>query len=140
MGETKEETASIISYLALADGEIGPFWPTLVGHHYGYLSLDLATYEASSVALKRVMGSLNSSLANRAFLLGDRVTVADICVSMTLCPLFAKVLDATDLASFPHVTRWFTTCINQPNFKAVMRPFEFCKSRSPAPAAKPAKE
>jgi len=127
--------------LALADGEIGSVLPPLAGYHYGYRSLDLAAYEAASAALKQVMGSLNSALANRTFLLGDRVTVADICVAMALCPLFAKVLDATYLASFLHVTRWFTTCVNQPNFKAIMGTFEFCKqveavgSKSTAPAA-----
>ena len=117
----------ILSYLSLSDGELSSCMSPLAGYHWGYHALDLASYQSAAVTFKRAFGALNSTLASRTFLLGDRVTVADICVSMTLAPFFAKVIDAAYTSQFPHVTRWFTTCINQPNFKKVMGTFEFCK-------------
>uniref|UniRef100_A0A2K5RQ29 EF-1-gamma C-terminal domain-containing protein n=1 Tax=Cebus imitator TaxID=2715852 RepID=A0A2K5RQ29_CEBIM len=50
----------------------------------------------------------------RTFLVGERVTLADITV----------VLEPSFCQAFPNTNRWFLTCINQPQFQAKMAQFD----------------
>jgi len=63
------------------------------------------------------------------------VTLADIVVSMSLLPLYRMVFDATFRKPFINVNRWFLTCINQPQFKAVLGTVDLCVTAQVAPAA-----
>ena len=44
------------------------------------------------------------------------------------CPAspLVQVFDAEFRAPFGHVNRWFVTCVNQPQFKAVVGTVELC--------------
>ena len=75
-------------------------------------------------------------LASRTFLVGEAVTLADIVVVCSLVALFRYVLDAKKRAEFPHVTRWFATCLVQPQFSStISQPYSFCEEAlQPQPA------
>ncbi|KAG0339456.1 hypothetical protein BG004_006817, partial [Podila humilis] len=62
------------------------------------------------------------------YLVGERVTLADISVVTSLHNGFKFVFDRTFRNEYPAVTRWFTTIVNQPNFKAVAGEFDFCET------------
>jgi elongation factor 1-gamma len=51
---------------------------------------------------------------------GHKITLADITVVSALVYPFKFVADAEYRAPFPNVLRWFTTCVNQPAFEAVI--------------------
>merc|ERR1712173_335230 len=74
------------------------------------------------VALK----SLNDHGLTRTFLVGERLTLADIAVACTLLSLYKQVLDPAFRKPFVNVTRWFTTVVNQPNAKAVLGQVNLC--------------
>merc|ERR1711868_99926 len=59
------------------------------------------------------MGALNNQLVSKTYLVGDRLSLADLGVAMTLAPAFTQVLDAKTRSTYRHVTRWFNTVINQ---------------------------
>ena len=65
---------------------------------------------------------LNGVLADKTFLVGERISLADISVVTSLLQLFEKVLSADYTKDVPNVVRWFTTCVNQPNFKVSSYP------------------
>jgi elongation factor 1-gamma len=69
---------------------------------------------------------LNARLLNNTFLVGERVTLADIVVFCNLLHLYEYVLDPDFRAPFGCVTRWFTTILNQPQVKAVVSNFKLC--------------
>ncbi|KAJ3327358.1 Elongation factor 1-gamma, partial [Kappamyces sp. JEL0680] len=92
-------------------------------------------YQAAAASFERAFKSLNDRLATRTFLVGDRVTVADIAVVCTLVSYYVKVIDAAYAAKYPHVNRWFHTCVNQPHFKSVLGTIDFCKSAPVVAAA-----
>merc|ERR1712137_448762 len=75
---------------------------------------------------------LNSHLSLRTFIVGERVTLADIIVSMTLYWLYENVFDKNFRKRFQNVNRWFLTCINQPNFKSVIGDFKLCEQMKQA--------
>eukprot|EP00243_Klebsormidium_subtile_P004216 TRINITY_DN18033_c0_g1_i1.p1 TRINITY_DN18033_c0_g1~~TRINITY_DN18033_c0_g1_i1.p1 ORF type:complete len:419 (+),score=154.60 TRINITY_DN18033_c0_g1_i1:161-1417(+) len=64
--------------------------------------------------------TLNNYLASHTYLVGNKVTVADIIVACNLLGGIQNVLTAGFLKPFPHVTRYFWTQVNQPEFKKVI--------------------
>merc|ERR1712113_1281990 len=67
-----------------------------------------------------------SSLLSRPFLVGERLSLADIAVACTMLSLYTQVLDAEFRKPFVNVTRWFNTVVNQPNAKAVIGQVNLC--------------
>jgi elongation factor 1-gamma len=78
----------------------------------------LATKKAGE-DIKKVFQVLDSHLLTRTYLVGNRVSLADIVVANSLVRLFELVLDPAFRAGFVNATRWFNTIVNQPNFVAV---------------------
>jgi len=86
--------------------------------------------------VRKALTILNTHLLSRTFLVGERITLADIVMSCTLYYLYTMVLDPGFRKAFANVNRWFTTCVNQPNFNAVMGEVVLCTKAAVAPAAK----
>jgi len=70
--------------------------------------------------LAKALAVLEAHLITCTFLVGEAVTLADIVVSCSLLNAFKLAFDAAYLVPFPAVLRWFTTCVNQPEFLAVI--------------------
>lgn len=66
------------------------------------------------------MSVLNAHLLTRTYLVGERISLADISVACTLLNLYKYVLDPNFRKPFVNVNRWFITLINQPQFKTVL--------------------
>lgn len=66
---------------------------------------------------------------------GDKITLADITVASALVYPMKLVLSPEYRKAFPCVTRWFTTCVNQPQFKAVIGTVELAKEEMTADGA-----
>jgi elongation factor 1-gamma len=109
----------------------------------GYLEDRPELTEKSVEELRAALKIVESHLAARTFLVGERITLADIVLACALFYPMKLVLDPEFRAPFPHLVRWFNTCVNQPQFKAVMgEEVPLCATRlfpagGAAPAAKP---
>ena len=69
---------------------------------------------------------MNGILAAQTFLVGERITYADITCALTLRSAYENVLTPEWRAAFPHVNRWFMTVINQPGVKSVVGDVTLC--------------
>lgn len=91
--------------------------------YYPVLGLT-ATTPAISAKAKADFGSalrvLNTHLADKTYLVGEKITLADITVVSALVYPFKFVADPAFRGQFPNVLRWFLTCVNQPQFSAVV--------------------
>merc|ERR1712066_649824 len=67
----------------------------------------------------------NDHLLTRTFLVGERISLADIVVCCTLLSVYKQVLDPAFRKPFVNVNRWFLTVVNQPNVKAVIGDFPY---------------
>jgi len=85
--------------------------------------------------IRSVLQVLNEHLLSRTFLVGERITLADIVVSTALLQLFTTVLDTGFRHAFSSVVRWFTTLINQPHFHAVLGTVTLATKMALAPKA-----
>ncbi|XP_032872093.1 elongation factor 1-gamma [Amblyraja radiata] len=82
--------------------------------------------EHAKEELKKVLAILDEHLKTRTFLVGERVTLADITLVCSLLWLYKQVLEPSFRQSFTNTNRWFVTCINQPQFKAVLGQVNLC--------------
>jgi len=70
---------------------------------------DDAKADAAEVALAKPLGVLEGALQDRAWLIADRFTAADIAVASTLA--LAR-RSGIDLSPFPAVERWLDDCLS----------------------------
>merc|ERR1712048_357662 len=83
--------------------------------------------EKAKNEVKKGMGVLNQHLLTHTYLVGERITQADISVAMNLKMLYTHVMDPAFRAPFPNVNRWFMTCVNQFEFKNIIGKVELCE-------------
>jgi len=76
--------------------------------------------ERAKADIKKALELLNKHLTYRTYLVGERISLADIVVSMALYRLYTMVLDITFRKNYGNVNRWFLTCVNQPQFRTVL--------------------
>lgn len=69
---------------------------------------------------------LNNDLKNTSYLVGERITYADIAVACELLLPLKLVIEPTTLANYPHLKRWFLTIVNQPEMKKYVGEYVFC--------------
>lgn len=75
--------------------------------------------------LKKILNILNTHLLTCTYLVGERITLADIVVACNLLNLYRFAFDNEYKKPFINVNRWFTTLINQPQFKNVLGEIKF---------------
>lgn len=125
-GKTDLEKAEVLSFLSLADNELLPAVHGWVFAFMGIIQFQKNNVERAKQDLKATLTALNSRLVHQTFLVGERLTLADIVVFATLLSAYEKVLDPSFRAPFGSLTRWFNTVLNQPQVKAVVKGFTMC--------------
>ena len=95
--------------------------------------------------LKAALSILESHLKPRTFMVGNSITLADIALACALLLPMKIILDEPFRKPYPCVTRWFLTCVNQPEFMKVVGEVVLCKkalkaSGAAAPQEKGAKK
>jgi elongation factor 1-gamma len=146
LGKNQKEKALIHSYIAFSDSEFGPISTAWLYPIFGYGTYNAEATEKAKLNAKRALAYLNTQLCSRTFLVGERISMADIILACSLLGFFKSVFDKAFVGEFKHVVRWFTTTVNQPTVKEIMGPVEFvqkamefdasAKPSTPAPAAK----
>ncbi len=78
---------------------------------------DPSKIEAAVEALERPLRVLDGALADRAYLLGDSFTIADLNVASVLS--LANIVKF-DLGGYTNVKRWFNACLSRPAFSRAL--------------------
>ena len=86
----------------------------------GYIEYNPNTASQAKADFARALNVLEQHLVDKTYLVGHHITLADITVVSTLIYPFKFVADASFRSGFPNVVRWFTTCVNQPQFENVV--------------------
>lgn len=125
-GKTDFERAQVMQWIFFAEGEILPASCAWVFPILGIIQHDKNSFERSKQDVKAALNLLNDHLLTRTFLVGERISLADITVACTLINLYTHVLDPTFRKPFVNTNRWFSTIINQPLFKSVTGEIKLC--------------
>ncbi|PGH06648.1 elongation factor 1-gamma [Blastomyces parvus] len=120
LGKTKQDYASILRWMSFGNSELCPtlgnWFRPLVGRD-PYVK---ASVEASSKAALNALAVLEKHLTVNTFLVGERITLADLFVATMTSRGFEFVLGKTWRIDNPAVTRWYETIVNQDVYKAVV--------------------
>merc|ERR1712121_114879 len=135
-GNDAAARAQVVQWMCMADNEILPASCTWVFPTMGIMQYNKNATDRAKEDVKAALKTLNDHLLTRTFLVGERVTLADIAVACTLLNLYKQVLDPSFRKPFMNVTRWFTTVINQPNAKDVIGSFALCSKMAEFDAKK----
>lgn len=106
----------------LAFGE-GSLLPNVLGYvlpSVSAASVDGAVLNAYKNELNAQLTILDKFLLTRTFLVGERLSLADISIALDLLPAFQNVLDESFRKAHVNLTRWFLTVVNQPAAKEVL--------------------
>ncbi|XP_056626223.1 elongation factor 1-gamma [Triplophysa dalaica] len=135
-GSTPQAAAQVLQWVSFADSEIIPPASAWVFPTLGIMQFNKQATEQAKEELKRVLAVLNQHLNTRTFLVGERISLADITVACSLLWLYKQVLEPSFRQPYPNVTRWFVTCVNQPQFKAVLGEVKLCEKMAQFDAKK----
>lgn len=112
--------SEILQWFQLVDNELVPnvlAWllPCVSAVHY-----DKQHCEEAKSSTLHLLKTLDTFLQTKTYLVGERLTLADVAVSCCLLPLFQHCLEPEQRRHLTNLTRWFETCLHQPEFKAVL--------------------
>jgi elongation factor 1-gamma len=125
-GQTQQDQALILNWMEFADQDILPASCTWVFPCLGIMQFNKQNTEKAKEEVKHCLQILDDHLRLRTYLVGERISLADITVCCNLLQLYQHVLDAEFRKPYVHTNRWFNTMINQPNVKAVIGEFNMC--------------
>ncbi|GAB0099143.1 Elongation factor 1-gamma [Sergentomyia squamirostris] len=128
-GKTILHQSEVWQWVNFADSELLPASCAWIFPLIGIMPFQKEAVQRGKDDVISSLNMLNNKLTQVTFLVGDRITLADICVFCTLIQAFEKVLDVNLKKRFPSVTRWYNTILNQPQVKAVVPKFEFCSKQ-----------
>merc|ERR1712217_28728 len=92
--------------------------------------------------VSRALNVLNNHLLHHTFMVGNQITLADICIACALHDGMKHVLDEKFRAPLGNLMRWHSLVTRQPEFIAVLGEAKFCGGSgkdSKAGSAPPAK-
>ncbi|XP_061632119.1 valine--tRNA ligase isoform X1 [Phyllopteryx taeniolatus] len=125
-GADVKQQSEVWQWLSFADNELIPLSCAVVFPLMGAM-LDKKLQQTSRVELLRVLKVLDKMLEPRTYLVGESLTLADMAVASALLLPFRYALEPSDRTALTNVTRWFTTCINQPHFIKVLGKVTLCE-------------
>lgn len=117
--------SKIIQWMSFADREV---LPAVLGWVLpGLQGKSIAQVKTAKDDTLKMLKYLNEFFLNETYLVGMKVTLADIAVFTALLPLYEHVLDAESRPKFQNLTRWFLTVLNQPEVSTIIKDFKHCE-------------
>jgi len=120
LGTTLLESAQVDSWMDFSSHNIELpatlwFYPIL-----GFMPMNASVTARAKADLSKALRMIDDHLQDSTYLVGHNITLADIAVVAALVYPFKFVADSDYRSSFPNVVRWFSTCVNQKKFMAVI--------------------
>jgi len=125
-GKSDLEKAQVWQWINFADSEILPSSCAWVFPLLGIMPFNKNTVERAKSDVGVALSVLNKHLLNNTFLVGERISLADIIVFTNLLHLYQYVLEPSVRGEYGNVNRWFTTILNQTQVQAVVKNFSLC--------------
>ncbi|KAI9864547.1 MAG: hypothetical protein M1813_003036 [Trichoglossum hirsutum] len=125
LGKTKQDYASILKWMSFSNheiiGNLGGWTRPLIGLD-PYNKKNVETHQQAAL---KAISVLEKHLLVHTFLVGERITLADIFSAGCLYRGFQNVFDKEWRKTYPNVTRWYETVHNQPIYTAIAGALEF---------------
>ncbi|KAI6022936.1 hypothetical protein PISMIDRAFT_677455 [Pisolithus microcarpus 441] len=141
LGGTIEDAALVDQYVHFAETEIHSSNELIYMMLNGYVPYNKAIHTVLTERQLRGYSTLETILLTRTYLVGERLTLADITIASVIFLSVSYTLDAPLRARYPNILRHFDLIINQPKLKEVFgQPTFVEKAVQYTPPAKEKKE
>ncbi|KPV72338.1 uncharacterized protein RHOBADRAFT_65606 [Rhodotorula graminis WP1] len=120
LGASKEDAADALRWASWANADLLPSLAAWFRPLTGAAPYQKPAVEAAKAKAVKHLEYLEKALASRTFLVGERVTLADIFVASVLFRGFENVLDAEWRKANPNTVRYWQTVIHQQPFFEVL--------------------
>lgn len=119
-GSSTEQQAQVLQWLSYGATDVYSAVASWVFPALSLLESTPQNLQRAKEDLKRVFSCLNEHLKTRTFLVGQRLSLADVAVAADLLLAYEHVADEKFRKPFSNTNRWFTTVVNQQHFKNVV--------------------
>lgn len=126
-GKSHEDAALVQQWINFADNEILPSACTWVFPTLGMTQYNKGETEAAKEHLKKCLNVLNVYLTSRTYLVGQRITLADVALACNMRMMYMMVLEPSFRQPYGNVTRWFETIVNHPEFLKIVSETKLCE-------------
>jgi len=111
-----------------------PSW-TLIAPTLGYVPFDQVKHDKARDDFKKIITILNSHLEHQQYMVGTRVTLADIVLFVSLQSCVKNIFDPEYVKPFPHFVAWILKLGDIPHFKdSVGGAIKFAEKEAPPKA------
>jgi elongation factor 1-gamma len=93
---------------------------------FGYMPFNAAACAKAKSDTARVLEVLDSHLANRTYMVGEQLTLADIAIVAALVYPMRMLLDPAFRKPLKNVERWYQHCTSKKEFTAVIGSAPLC--------------
>lgn len=119
-GSSFFESSQVDQWLDACANELEPAASILLYRIFGYMEVDDEQYNEAKKDVEKFLTILDNYLLTRTYLVGNKITLADIVIGSTLVIPYQKVFGVDFASKFINLNRWFLTLMNQPNFAKVI--------------------
>ncbi|BGP33640.1 hypothetical protein JCM10296v2_005444 [Rhodotorula toruloides] len=121
LGKDKEDAADILRWSSWANADLLPSIAAWFRPLKGLVPYQKPQVEAAKAKAMKHLNHLEKTLANRTFLVGERISLGDIFTAAVLFRGFENVLDAEWRKQNPNTMRYWNTVIHQAPFFEVIK-------------------
>lgn len=147
LGSTPEDAAVVDQWVHFVESEISVQNDVISGMLRNFFPYSKGIHTVLVERQLRSLTTLETHLSTRTFLVGDRITLADITTAAVLQRVVAVTADADVRAKLINTVRFLETIVHQPKLEAIFGPTEYTekalqyvppkKEKAPAPPAAP---
>ncbi|XP_063287181.1 elongation factor 1-gamma-like isoform X2 [Pelobates fuscus] len=133
------EKSLIQLWLRFVEKEIVPLLYVWVYPIIGLLPYYEQATERAKLTFKKVMSVLETHLRTRTYMIGERLSIADVVIVSALVLPYMLVFDPIFRKPYISVNRWFTTCVNNAAFVEALGNVALCEETRHYEEGKPLK-
>lgn len=147
LGSSPEDAALIDQWVHFFESEVAAHTDIISGMLKNFFPYSKGIHTFFAERQLRSLLTLETHLSTRTFLVGDRITLADIIAASVLQRVVSVTADAAVRAKLINTVRFLETIVHQPKLEAIYGPTEYVekalqyvppkKEKAPAPPVAP---
>merc|ERR1712098_20139 len=131
VGASPSLQAGVLQYCMGSESELKHYVAGWVNPTQGAVEgANPGTVHKAKESLLHHLQTLDKQLLTRTYLVGERLSLADLATCLTLLPAFKHVLDGDQRLKLRHLTRWMNTILHQEAVKQVLGEVKLCSKEA----------
>jgi len=130
LGSNDYEASCVDQWIEWTRSKLETVGWTLLAPILGYKEYDAKAHDQAKIDLIKALEIMNAGLEGKKFLVGNRITLADIINVVVLKAVFTLLIPLAELKHVSNVVGWFKNCVAEPHIKAVIGEIAYCEKEA----------